>query len=137
MEDERLLERLRAIDKNPGRRGGRDDRRLTLSILGHLERILNTRQGSVPIAEDMGVPDFTNLSGASISESTPEMERAIKQLVQKFEPRLTAVTVSFVPQEEEVLSLSFKVHARLAGNKKQTVVFDTVVGVDGKINVTG
>ena len=32
---------------------------LTQSIVAHLQRILNTRQGSVPIDTEFGVPDFT------------------------------------------------------------------------------
>jgi type VI secretion system protein len=39
------------------------------SILAHLVRILNTRQGSVPIDPAFGVPDFTNLGvGGGVGE---------------------------------------------------------------------
>jgi len=136
MEDERLLERLRAVEKNPNRREGRDNGRLIHSILMHLERILNTRQGNVPIAEDYGVPDLTNLPGGSATESTHEIERSIRQIIQKYEHRLTGVRVHFTPQEEDILSLRFRITAKLAVEEDVPIVFNTVIGTDGKINVS-
>ena len=136
MEDERLLERLRAVEKNPNRREGRDNGRLIQSVLNHMERILNTRQGNVPIAEDYGVPDFTNLPGSSPSESTHEIERTIRQIIQKYEHRLTGVRVSFMPQEDDILSLRFRITAKLAVEEDIPLTFNTVIGADGKINVT-
>ena len=137
MEEERLLERLRALEKNPGRREARDNSRLVRSILNHLERILNTRQGSVPIAEDFGVPDFTNLPGSSASESTREIERSIRSVIQKYEHRLTGVTINFASHSEDVFSLRFWISAKLAGEEDISLSFNTVIGTDGKINVSG
>jgi type VI secretion system protein len=136
MEDERLLERLRSLEKDPNRREGRDNNRLIRSILSHLERILNTRQGSVPIAEDFGVPDFTNLPGASATESTRDIERSIRGVIQKYEHRLAGVRINFVPRSEDPLSLRFRISARLAVEEDIPIVFNTVIGSDGKINVS-
>ncbi len=136
MEDERLLERLRALEKNPNRREGRDNNRLIQSILSHLERILNTRQGSVPIAEDFGVPDFTNLPGASATESTHDIERSIRGVIQKFEQRLVGVRVNFSPQSEDILSLRFSISGKLAVEEDIPIVFSTVIGSDGKVNIS-
>ena len=136
MEDERLLERIRAVERNPSRREGRDNGRLIQSVLSHLERILNTRQGSVPIAEDYGVPDFTDLPGSSPSESTHGIERSLRQIIQKYEHRLTAVRVSFMPQEEDILSLRFRITGKLAVEEDVPIAFNTVIGTDGKINVS-
>ena len=57
----RLLQRLRSIAADPARRAKHDVNRVTDSVLEHLQRILNTRQGNVPLADDYGVPDFTDL----------------------------------------------------------------------------
>ena len=136
MEDERLIERLRAVEKNPNRREGRDNGRLIRSVLNHMERILNTRQGSVPIAEDYGAPDFTNLPGSSPSESTHDIERSIRQVIQNYEHRLTGVRVHFIPQEDDILSLRFRITGRLAVEEDVPIAFNTVIGTDGKVNVT-
>jgi type VI secretion system protein len=136
MREERLLERLRTWEREPTRRSREDTRRIVDSVLRHLQRILNTKQGNVPIAEDYGVPDFTDLL-YSYPESVKEIERTIRLAIQKYEPRLKAVRVSFTPQEEDLLSLRFQIAARLSGESKAQVFFETVVDSDGKITLKG
>lgn len=137
MREERLLERLTTWKREPGRREKEDVRRITDSILSHLQRILNTRRGNVLIAEDYGVPDFTDLFH-SFPESVRDLEKSIRQTVQKYEPRLTGVRVSFIPQEEDLLSLRFQIVAKLAtAEKKNQVLIETIVDTDGKVSVKG
>ncbi len=106
------------------------------SILRHLKRILNTKQGNAPIAEDYGVPDFSEFMSA-LPRSVGELERSIRLAIQKYEPRLTGVRVSFIPQEEDRLSLRFQIVARLAAESKNPVYIETVVDSDGKIEIKG
>ena len=136
MREERLLERLRTWEREPARRGREDTRRIIDSVLRHLQRILNTKQGNVPIAEDYGVPDFTDFLH-SYPDSVREMERTLRLVIQKYEPRLKAVRVSFVPQDESTLSLSFQITARLSTEEKTQVLFETRVDSEGKIEVRG
>jgi type VI secretion system protein len=100
MRDERLLERIYLLEKDPDRREGHDTTRQINSILNHLQRVLNTKQGSVLIADDYGIPDFTNLPGAFSTGSTHEVERIIKNVIEKYEPRLTKVRARFIPKGE-------------------------------------
>ena len=134
MRDERLLERMRNIELNPDRREGRDTGRRINSILNHLQRVLNTKQGSTPIADDYGIPDFTNMPGAFSTGATHDMERMIKQVIEKYEPRLAKVRATFKAQEDDVLSLRFEIDARLA-DEEIPVTFETVVVSGGKINI--
>ena len=60
MGEERLLERIQSWEKEPKRRSRGEPRRQIDSIVAHLQRILNTRQGNVPIADGYGVPDLTD-----------------------------------------------------------------------------
>lgn len=137
MREERLLERISTWKREPGRREREDVGRITDSILYHLQRILNTKRGNVPIAEDYGVPDFTDLFHA-YPESVRDLEKSIRQTIQKYEPRLTAVRVSFIPQEEDLLSLRFQIVAKLATTEKRNpVLFETIVDTDGKVSVKG
>lgn len=136
MREERLLERLRTWEREPARREREDTRRIVDSVLRHLQRILNTKQGNVPIAEDYGVPDFTDFLYA-YPESVREIERVIRLVIQKYEPRLKAVKVSFIPQDEDLLSIRFQIVARLSSESKAQVFFETVVDSEGKINIKG
>ena len=136
MREARLLERIRTWEKDPARREREDPRRVIDSVLKHLHRILNTKQGNVPIAEDYGVPDFTDLL-YSYPESVRDIERTIRSAIQKYEPRLKAVKVTFIPQDADLLSLRFQIAARLSSESKTQVFFETVVDSDGKIEIKG
>ncbi len=132
---ERFLERLKTFKEDPERRFSFDESRVKGSILRHLEKLLNTRQGNVPLAEDYGVPDFTELLH-TYPESLRDMERALRQAIRKYEPRLRSVKVRFVPQEEDPLTLRFEIVARLAdGEDTSPLYFESVMGPDGKIRL--
>jgi type VI secretion system protein len=136
MKEERLLDRIRSWEKRPILRNREDPRRVTDSVVRHLQRLLNTKEGNVPIAEDYGVPDFTDFLH-SYPDSVREMERTLRLVIQKYEPRLKVVRVSFVPQDESALSLSFQITARLSTEEKTQVLFETRVDSEGKIEVRG
>ena len=44
------------------------------SILEHLRNILNSRHGSVMIAENYGMPDLTNFPGENLGASVKELD---------------------------------------------------------------
>lgn len=136
MREKRLLERLRAIEQDPDWRGESDPKAAVASVLGHLGKILNTRQGSAPIAPDFGVPDFTAIASSFGLDSVPEIEGAITGVIKKYEPRLTDVQVGFEPQPDKPFTIVFKLSARVAVEGRQTpVVFETILNPDGRITV--
>lgn len=136
MREERLLERVRAWKKEPWRRGKEEPRRIIDSILRHLRRILNTKQGNVLIADDYGVPDFSDLLNA-LPDSIRDIEKNIRAAIQKYEPRLAGVRVNFIPQEDDPLSLRFQITARLAMDAKTQVFIETIVDADGQVEIRG
>jgi len=135
MREERLLERIHNAELDPERREGNNSARRVRSIMNHLQRILNTKHGSVPIAEDYGMPDFTDLPSAFSNESTHEVERTLRTEILKYEPRLQKVRISFESQKEDILSLRFKVEAQLMGDDGSPISFETVVDGAGKVTV--
>ena len=138
MKDERLLERIRNQEEDPGRRSTQDKRRLVASVLKHLQRILNTRQGSVVIAEDFGLPDITNFPSAYSADTLRDLEQAIRQVIMKYEPRLTGLRVGFAPSEENDFLLRFQIPAKVTVDEEESpVIFETVVDPDGRIRVHG
>jgi len=134
MSGERLLERLRSWEREPQRRGSEDPRRCIDSIIDHLQKMLNTRQGNVPIAGDYGVPDFLDFL-QSYPDSVRQIEMSIRSAIERYEPRLSGTSVTFIPDEDETLTLRFQITARLATDGDSRVYFETLVDTDGRINI--
>ncbi len=137
MREYRLLDRIRVMARNPSRRLTQDPKQMLRSIQEHLQRILNTRQGNVIIADDYGIPDFTNFMNA-FPEAQRELERIIRHTIQTYEPRLQGVRVTFLPRDGDPLSLSFQIQARLALKEhREAVTFESIVDAGGQIRVKG
>jgi len=137
MREERLIQRIRTWKKTPDRRDGQDPKRLIDSIVRHLERILNTRRGSVGVAFDYGIPDLTDFR-SGFPDSVRDLEMTIRDTIEKFEPRLKSVRVKFVPQDEDMLKVTFQIVAQLAlEDEKTPVMFESMMGSDGKVTIRG
>jgi len=134
MREERLLERLHTWENEPQRRSRGDQRRQIDSILAHLQRILNTKQGNVPISDHYGIPDLTDFM-RSYPESITEIEKSIHLAIQEYEPRLRFVSVKFIPQEEDLLCLRFQIIAQVNAESGRNIMIETVVNSDGKIDL--
>jgi len=134
MKEERLLERISVWMREPQRRNRTDPRRQIDSILAHLQRILNTRQGSVPISDGYGIPDLTDFM-TSYPESVTEIERSIRHAVEAYEPRLRAVKIVFIPQEDDILCLRFQILAHLHTDEGKNILIETIVDSDGKVSL--
>jgi type VI secretion system protein len=136
MREERLLNRIRAREREAGRRATQDPGKVISSVLHHLHMILNTRQGDVPIAEDYGIPDITSFRH-TIPFSIREIENSISRTIEKYEPRLKEVSVKFISQEEDALIVSFQIHARIVlEDQKEPVMFKSQIDSYGKIKIS-
>jgi type VI secretion system protein len=138
MYEERLIERIRNLERSTARGGEKDASRVVNSIINHLQRLLNSRQGSVDIAADYGMPDFTSLLGDDLNEQSKKISDIIREMIEKYEPRLNKVQVIFVPVKDEVLSLRFKLQAEIVHvrDEKVYVELETVISSEGKIRVS-
>ncbi|MEA5113306.1 MAG: type VI secretion system baseplate subunit TssE [Geobacteraceae bacterium] len=134
MHEQRLSERIRAQERQPARRGGKDRKLCVDSIVDHLQRILNTRQGNVLIADDYGVPDFLEFF-QTYPDSVRQIEESIRNAIDRYEPRLSGASVTFIPREDDDLTLRFQVIAFLAMEGDRQVLLETVVGTDGRVRV--
>lgn len=136
MREKRFLERLRAIERDPLWRGSATIQEAVASIQHHLLKILNTRQGSAPIATDFGVPDFSTIVSSFTPDSIPEIEAALSAVIRKYEPRLADIHVSFDPQEDKPFTMVFKLTAQVAVEGRQApIVFETILAPDGHISI--
>jgi type VI secretion system protein len=62
------------------------------SIIDNLSRLFNTRRGSLPHIPDYGLPDISQVY-RDLPYSIDGLRTAIKQVVEKYEPRLRRVRV--------------------------------------------
>src|SRR3989338_11114861 len=74
------------------------------SVLRHLQKMLNTRQGHALTQPEYGIPDVTEFI-QTLPDMVNEVRRAIRNSIEKFEPRLRNVEVTFVPSEDEWMRL--------------------------------
>ncbi len=109
---------------------------LVASILAHLQRILNTRQGSVPIDPGYGVPDFSNLATNYSSAMSVQMERDLERVIARYEPRLRKPKLSLVSDSKDALALRFELSGFVALPEGEVPVrLSTRVEPDGHIHI--
>ncbi len=135
MYEQRLLERIAALEDDEPTMVGSDISRAISSITSHLERMLNCRKGGAMIDSDYGIPDFTNFPTESLNKMAQSIAEDIQNFIDKYEPRLGNVKVSFDPDEADTLSLRFKMSADLVYKGKFHVTFETWIDPSGKVRV--
>ncbi|MBR6467332.1 MAG: type VI secretion system baseplate subunit TssE [Desulfovibrio sp.] len=136
MDGTRLLERIRQMTMDQGQRKGKDRPSLEASVLEHLSKLLNTRQGSTIISSDYGVPDMSVMTATPSAENVARIEEILTTVVERFEPRLTDVKVVFAPSADDPLKMSFSLQGTLAGQGQDAAVFfQTVLSPSGRISI--
>jgi type VI secretion system lysozyme-like protein len=103
------------------------------SIAAHLRVLFGSRHGSAAAAPELGRPDLTDLVH-SWPDGVRAIERALKTLVERFEPRLTDVSVRAVTSADP-LTLAFQVRGRAAGEKARAFRFVTEIDSLGRCTV--
>ena len=91
------------------------------SIVEHLTRLLNTRQGSAPIDPNYGMSDLSNIAGSFAMGTTESICEEVALQISRYEPRLAnpRITVSNTPDERNVIALRFDVTARLVDTQRK------------------
>jgi len=107
------------------------------SILRHLRKMLNVRQGSVCTLPDYGIPDLNSLF-LLYPDAVLALRKIIRNSLEKYEPRLRRVKVRHLPDEDDPLMLRFEITAQLVLDGNSTPVrFETAVGHNGRVKVRG
>jgi type VI secretion system lysozyme-related protein len=119
-----LFERL------SGEAVGRDMRlteaSLAESILNHIAKLLQTRQGTVLCLPDYGLPDL-NDANASRYDSINRICRHVEWVINSYEPRLTNVRVTHDSEVAGALSLAFRITGMM---QVDGLVSALTIGVD-------
>ncbi len=139
MNQVRLLERLSALEDPTHVAGKSPDRRLRESVVRHLDRLLNTRAGSVPIDHDYGLPDMSNIAGSFALGTTESLSEAILRQIVRYEPRLKNPRITVEPEQREVITLRFELRGQLESERAdapdQTFVMILRVNSSGRVFV--
>ncbi|WP_413704574.1 type VI secretion system baseplate subunit TssE [Pseudomonas sp. Pseusp16] len=103
----------------------------TLSVLDNVQRILNSRAGTLAHLPDYGLPDMgVILQG--LPASAQGLMRTLQETLIKYEPRLAAVSIELLPQVQPG-HLEYALEVQLKGGGR--VTFGTTLGAQGKVVV--
>ncbi len=133
-----FLKRLeRAADPTSNERAFYRGEDLEAAVTDHLKQMLNTRSGSCLTAPDYGIVELGEMLN-DFPDGIGVMQRAIKNTILKYEPRLKNVQVRPVQSEEDEsrMFVHFEISAQLLypNGDRQPVRFSTTV--DESSNVT-
>jgi type VI secretion system protein len=103
----------------------RTDRHRMLSVMSNLNRLFNTRQGSVRHLPDYGLPDIMTIY-RDAPTSFDVLRRAVKSAIETYEPRLRRVRVERRDTDPHAMRLVFIVSAELQNGER--VRFETTFG---------
>jgi type VI secretion system protein len=106
-------------------------------VVDHLRRMLNTRQGSSLTVPDYGVVEISELTH-DFPDALGVMQRAIKNSIIAYEPRLKNVQVRLVaPDGQNRMFVYFEVTAQLVypDGHRQAVRFNTRIDDSSNVKV--
>ncbi len=111
---------------------------LETAVADHLKQMLNTRAGSSLTAPDFGIVELSELLN-DFPEAMGVMQRAIKNTILKYEPRLKNVQVRPIPadDDESQMFVYFEISAQLVypNGDRQPVRFSTTVDESSNVSV--
>ncbi|WP_248744871.1 type VI secretion system baseplate subunit TssE [Pseudomonas sp. MWU12-2037] len=103
----------------------------TLSVLDNLQRILNSRAGTLSHLPDYGLPDMGQIL-QGLPATAHGLMNTLAETLLKYEPRLLAVNVGLLPQRLPG-HLEYALDVELKGGERLT--FGTTVAPEGKVLV--
>ncbi|WP_252109547.1 MULTISPECIES: type VI secretion system baseplate subunit TssE [unclassified Halomonas] len=83
------------------------------SIKRHLVELLNSHPGNNACAPELGLLDFNDAT-IGVLDLELNIQQAIRQCIERFEPRVKRVEVESLPNPGDPLQLRFQVHATVA-----------------------
>lgn len=89
-------------------------KRRIYSLMDHLNRMFNTREGSICHLKDYGLPDISEIY-RKMPYGIEELQKAIKRSVELYEPRMQRVKVIHRDSEEDKFKLVFIISGELKG----------------------
>lgn len=133
-----LLGRIeRAADPNFNERYTSRDTDVESGVVQHIAQLLNTRQGSCLTCPDYGLIEVSELL-YDFPDAGGIMQRALKNTIQTYEPRLKNVQVRAIKNEmpgETALQFEITAQLHLPDGRRQSLRFGTSVDGSGNVKV--
>ncbi len=139
--EQSILERIAArSDRNRSRyeaTTGENLEALMESVRNHLTKLLNSRHGMSEALPDYGLPALVDMVVDS-GDYVHRVQEAIRNTIEKHEPRLKRVRVTRKEQEGEKAKLLFRVDAVLVSKSgEHRVWYETSLRGSGEFDVNG
>lgn len=107
----------------------REEDQLILSVLDNLQRILNSRAGTLAHLPDYGLPDMSHIL-QGLPGTAHGLIETMRATLLKYEPRLAAVQIDLLPQTRPG-HLEYALDVALRGGTRAT--FGTTLAPEGKV----
>lgn len=136
MPHERLLKRIKLWSVSAEAAYRSDINDLIESILDDLSKMYNTRQGTVLLDENYGLPDFTSLMNTMAPPEIAKLSRAFLLTTTKYETRLKNLTVRFNKQDDDFGIMRFSVSCKIPHKDEiYPLKFDALLLGDGSVSL--
>lgn len=89
------------------------------SVKRHLVELLNSHPGNSACAPDLGLLDFNDAT-IGVLDLERNIQQAICQCIERYEPRVKRVDVASLPNHGDPLQLRFQVHATVVLGRENT-----------------
>lgn len=133
-----LLTRIaHAADPHSSERYTWKDHDHEAAVLGHLRHMLNTRQGSSLTCPDYGIIDLSDVVH-DFPDAIGIMQRAIKNSITLYEPRLKNVQVRHVPSASAMsMLIEFEItgQIQLPDGRRQAIRMATAIDDCGNVKL--
>jgi len=107
------------------------------SVRDDLEKLFNTRRGTVLIDQNYGLPDFTHLMNGYAAPDVDAIERDLAQQVKQYEPRLLSINLAYKESKKPSGSLSFSMSASFAHkNQDMNLAVNVQFYNDGSVSLS-
>ncbi len=98
-----------------------EDQKLSLSIIENLRMILTTRRGSVLHLPDFGISDILQLYTNS-DNPIESLKQEIKELILKYEPRISEVQIQNSEFDQKTLRASLKIIIKIKDSSNKEIL---------------
>lgn len=106
--------------------------RRILSIMDHLNRMFNTREGSITHLKGYGLPDISEIY-RKMPHGIEELQEAVRKAVETYEPRMARIQVIPKDPEGDKLKLVFIISGEMKGGG--VVRFQTTFTSQGQSSI--
>jgi len=106
------------------------------SVRDDIEKLLNTRQGTVLIDDDYGMDDFSFMFNSYMAPDINQINIALIKQCRKYEPRISNLQIKANIEQGKQAALSFQMNAKIYFNHEDIPLnFIIELNDDGSIRV--